>query len=160
MAVAAKAHLPEDLTAVFEHNSIPEGRGQMRGMQAQLRDLETVCLGLQHSQLKALIDGGCGSVAPFLLRACRQGCRSCFGADVQAVKGTSIHRIPVLRHRAGLLRTARRLTGQLPRIFACRTSDKTRHARSCPTADGVIERCSSRSGAYAVKKEYRTLQPN
>ena len=110
-------HMPEDLTAVFEHNGIPVkvvGKEKCCGMpKLELGDLETVekYKNFNIPQLKALIDEGYDIVAP--IPSCvlmfKQELPLMFpeDADVQAVKEHIFDPFEylMLRHKAGLLRT-------------------------------------------------------
>ena len=169
-------HLPEDLTAVFEHNGIPVkvvGKEKCCGMpKLELGDLETVekYKNFNIPQLKALIDDGYDIVAP--IPSCvlmfKQELPLMFpdDADVQAVKARIFDPFEylMLRHKAGLLRTdfsgrsSARSATTCPATCACRTSG-SRRATCCrlvpETTVDVIERCSGHNGTYAVKKEYR-----
>jgi Fe-S oxidoreductase len=92
-------HMPEDLTAVFEHNGIPVkvvGKEKCCGMpKLELGDLETVekYKDFNIPQLKALVDDGYDIVAP--IPSCvlmfKQELPLMFpeDADVQAVKAAS-----------------------------------------------------------------------
>jgi glycerol-3-phosphate dehydrogenase subunit C len=168
-------HLPEDLTAVFEHNGIPVevvGKEKCCGMpKLELGDLETVekYKNFNIPQLKALIDAGYDIVAP--IPSCvlmfKQELPLMFpaDADVQAVKARIFDPFEylMLRHKAGLLRTDFKETlGKVSYHVPChlRVQNiglKTRDVlRLVPeTTVDVIERCSGHNGTYAVKKEYR-----
>jgi glycerol-3-phosphate dehydrogenase subunit C len=168
-------HLPEDLTAVFEHNGIPVkvvGKEKCCGMpKLELGDLETVAKYKDFNipQLKALIDEGYDIVAP--IPSCvlmfKQELPLMFpeDADVQAVKARIFDPFEylMLRHKAGLLRTD--FTGKLGKVsyhvpchlrvqnIGLKTRDVLRLVPE--TTVEVIERCSGHNGTYAVKKEYR-----
>jgi Fe-S oxidoreductase len=168
-------HLPEDLTAVFEHNGIPVkvvGKEKCCGMpKLELGDLETVekYKDFNIPQLKALIDDGYDIVAP--IPSCvlmfKQELPLMFpeDADVQAVKARIFDPFEylMLRHKAGLLRTDfKEKLGKVSYHVPChlRVQNiglKTRDLmRLVPeTTVDVIERCSGHNGTYAVKKEYR-----
>jgi Fe-S oxidoreductase len=167
--------MPEDLTAVFEHNGIPVkvvGKEKCCGMpKLELGDLETVekYKDFNIPQLKALIDDGYDIVAP--IPSCvlmfKQELPLMFpdDADVQAVKARIFDPFEylMLRHKAGLLRTDfKEKLGKVSYHVPChlRVQNiglKTRDVlRLVPeTTVDVIERCSGHNGTYAVKKEYR-----
>jgi Fe-S oxidoreductase len=168
-------HLPEDLTAVFEHNGIPVkvvGKEKCCGMpKLELGDLETVAKYKDFNipQLKQLIDDGYDIVAP--IPSCvlmfKQELPLMFpeDADVQAVKARIFDPFEylMLRHKAGLLRTD--FTQKLGKVsyhvpchlrvqnIGLKTRDVLRLVPE--TTVDVIERCSGHNGTYAVKKEYR-----
>jgi Fe-S oxidoreductase len=168
-------HLPEDLTAVFEHNGIPVrvvGKEKCCGMpKLELGDLETVAKYKDFNipKLKQLIDEGYDIVAP--IPSCvlmfKQELPLMFpeDADVQAVKARIFDPFEylMLRHKAGLLRTDfTQKLGTVSYHVPChlRVQNiglKTRDVlRLVPeTTVEVIERCSGHNGTYAVKKEYR-----
>jgi glycerol-3-phosphate dehydrogenase subunit C len=168
-------HLPEDLTAVFEHNGIPVevvGKEKCCGMpKLELGDLETVekYKNFNIPQLKTLVDAGYDIVAP--IPSCvlmfKQELPLMFpdDADVQAVKARIFDPFEylMLRHKAGLLRTDfKEKLGKVSYHVPChlRVQNiglKTRDVlRLVPeTTVDVIERCSGHNGTYAVKKEYR-----
>ena len=168
-------HLPEDLTAVFEHNGIAVkvvGKEKCCGMpKLELGDLETVekYKNFNIPQLKALIDDGYDIVAP--IPSCvlmfKQELPLLFpqDVDVQAVKARIFDPFEylMLRHKAGLLRTDfKQKLGKVSYHVPChlRVQNiglKTRDVlRLVPeTTVEVIERCSGHNGTYAVKKEYR-----
>jgi glycerol-3-phosphate dehydrogenase subunit C len=168
-------HLPEDLTAVFEHNGIAVkvvGKEKCCGMpKLELGDLETVekYKNFNIPQLKALIEDGYDIVAP--IPSCvlmfKQELPLMFpaDADVQAVKARIFDPFEylMLRHKAGLLRTDfKEKLGTVSYHVPChlRVQNiglKTRDVlRLVPeTTVDVIERCSGHNGTYAVKKEYR-----
>ena len=168
-------HLPEDLTAVFEHNGIPVkvvGKEKCCGMpKLELGDLETVekYKDFNIPQLKALIDDGYDIVAP--IPSCvlmfKQELPLMFpeDADVQAVKEHIFDPFEylMLRHKAGLLRTDfTQKLGKVSYHVPChlRVQNiglKTRDVLKLvpETTVDVIERCSGHNGTYAVKKEYR-----
>ena len=168
-------HLPEDLTAVFEHNGIAVkvvGKEKCCGMpKLELGDLETVekYKNFNIPQLKALIDEGYDIVAP--IPSCvlmfKQELPLMFpaDADVQAVKARIFDPFEylMLRHKAGLLRTDfQQKLGKVSYHVPChlRVQNiglKTRDVfKLVPdTTVEVIERCSGHNGTYAVKKEYR-----
>jgi glycerol-3-phosphate dehydrogenase subunit C len=168
-------HLPEDLTAVFEHNGIAVkvvGKEKCCGMpKLELGDLETVekYKSFNIPQLKALIDEGYDIVAP--IPSCvlmfKQELPLMFpeDADVQAVKARIFDPFEylMLRHKAGLLRTD--FTEKLGKVsyhvpchlrvqnIGLKTRDVLKLVPD--TTVEVIERCSGHNGTYAVKKEYR-----
>jgi len=168
-------HLPEDLTAVFEHNGIPVrvvGKEKCCGMpKLELGDLETVekYKNFNIPQLKALIDEGYDIVAP--IPSCvlmfKQELPLMFpeDADVQTVKARIFDPFEylMLRHKAGLLRTDfTQKLGTVSYHVPChlRVQNiglKTRDVLKLvpDTTVEVIERCSGHNGTYAVKKEYR-----
>jgi len=168
-------HLPEDLTAVFEHNGIAVkvvGKEKCCGMpKLELGDLETVekYKNFNIPQLKALIDEGYDIVAP--IPSCvlmfKQELPLMFpqDADVQAVKARIFDPFEylMLRHKAGLLRTDfKQKLGKVSYHVPChlRVQNiglKTRDVlRLVPeTTVDVIERCSGHNGTYGIKKEYR-----
>ena len=168
-------HMPEDLTAVFEHNGIPVkvvGKEKCCGMpKLELGDLETVekYKDFNIPQLKALIDDGYDIVAP--IPSCvlmfKQELPLMFpeDADVQAVKEHIFDPFEylMLRHKAGLLRTDfTQKLGKVSYHVPChlRVQNiglKTRDVLKLvpETTVEVIERCSGHNGTYAVKKEYR-----
>ena len=168
-------HMPEDLTAVFEHNGIPVtvvGREKCCGMpKLELGDLETVekYKNFNIPQLKRLVDEGYDIVAP--IPSCvlmfKQELPLMFPeeADVQAVKARIFDPFEylMLRHKAGLLRTDfKEKLGKVSYHVPChlRVQNiglKTRDVlRLVPdTTVEVIERCSGHNGTYAVKKEFR-----
>jgi Fe-S oxidoreductase len=168
-------HMPEDLTAVFEHNGVPVtvvGKEKCCGMpKLELGDLETVekYKNFNIPQLKKLIDEGFDIVAP--IPSCvlmfKQELPLMFpaDADVQAVKARIFDPFEylMLRHKAGLLRTDfKQKLGKVSYHVPChlRVQNiglKTRDLlRLVPdTTVDVIERCSGHNGTYAVKKEYR-----
>ena len=168
-------HMPEDLTAVYEHNGIPVkvvGKEKCCGMpKLELGDLETVekYKNFNIPALKALIDEGYDIVAP--IPSCvlmfKQELPLMFpeDADVQAVKEHIFDPFEylMLRHKAGLLRTDfKEKLGKVSYHVPChlRVQNiglKTRDVlRLVPeTTVDVIERCSGHNGTYAVKKEYR-----
>ena len=167
--------LPEDLTAVFEHNGIPVkvvGKEKCCGMpKLELGDLETVARYKDFNipALKALVDDGYDIVAP--IPSCvlmfKQELPLMFpeDADVQAVRARIFDPFEylMLRHKAGLLRTDfTQKLGKVSYHVAChlRVQNiglKTRDVlRLVPeTTVEVIERCSGHNGTYGVKKEYR-----
>jgi glycerol-3-phosphate dehydrogenase subunit C len=168
-------HLPEDLTAVFQHNGIEVkvvGKEKCCGMpKLELGDLETVekYKNFNIPQLKQLIDEGYDIVAP--IPSCvlmfKQELPLMFAddADVQMVKEHIFDPFEylMLRHKAGLLRTD--FTQQLGKIsyhvpchlrvqnMGLKTRDLLRLVPG--TTVEVIERCSGHNGTYAVKKEFR-----
>jgi glycerol-3-phosphate dehydrogenase subunit C len=168
-------HLPEDLTVVFEHNSIPVkvvGKEKCCGMpKLELGDLETVekYKNFNIPQLKALIDEGYDIVAP--IPSCvlmfKQELPLMFpdDADVQMVKEHIFDPFEylMLRHKAGLLRTD--FSAKLGKVsyhvpchlrvqnIGLKTRDVLRLVPE--TTVDVIERCSGHNGTYAVKKEFR-----
>jgi glycerol-3-phosphate dehydrogenase subunit C len=168
-------HLPEDLTAVFEHNGIAVkvvGKEKCCGMpKLELGDLETVekYKNFNIPQLKALIDDGYDIVAP--IPSCvlmfKQELPLMFpqDADVQAVKARIFDPFEylMLRHKAGLLRTD--FTQKLGKVsyhvpchlrvqnIGLKTRDVLRLVPE--TTVDVIERCSGHNGTYGIKKEYR-----
>jgi Fe-S oxidoreductase len=168
-------HMPEDLTAVFEHNGIPVkvvGKEKCCGMpKLELGDLETVekYKDFNIPQLKALVDDGYDIVAP--IPSCvlmfKQELPLMFpaDADVQAVKARIFDPFEylMLRHKAGLLRTDfKEKLGKVSYHVPChlrvqniglKTRDMLRLVPE--TTVDVIERCSGHNGTYAVKKEYR-----
>jgi Fe-S oxidoreductase len=168
-------HMPEDLTAVFEHNGIPVkvvGKEKCCGMpKLELGDLDTVARYKDFNipQLKALIDDGYDIVAP--IPSCvlmfKQELPLMFpeDADVQAVKARIFDPFEylMLRHKAGLLRTDfTQKLGKVSYHVPChlRVQNiglKTRDVLKLvpDTTVDVIERCSGHNGTYAVKKEYR-----
>ncbi|HTU67382.1 MAG TPA: heterodisulfide reductase-related iron-sulfur binding cluster [Steroidobacteraceae bacterium] len=168
-------HLPEDLTAVFEHNGIPVrvvGKEKCCGMpKLELGDLETVATYKDFNipQLKQLVDEGYDIVAP--IPSCvlmfKQELPLMFpeDADVQLVKEHIFDPFEylMLRHKAGLLRTDfKEKLGKVSYHVPChlRVQNiglKTRDVlRLVPeTTVEVIERCSGHNGTYAVKKEFR-----
>ena len=168
-------HMPEDLTAVFEHNGIPVrvvGKEKCCGMpKLELGDLETVekYKNFNIPQLKALIDEGFDIVAP--IPSCvlmfKQELPLMFpdDADVQAVKARIFDPFEylMLRHKAGMLRTDfTQKLGKVSYHVPChlRVQNiglKTRDVLKLvpETTVEVIERCSGHNGTYAVKKEYR-----
>ena len=168
-------HMPEDLTAVFEHNGIPVkvvGKEKCCGMpKLELGDLETVekYKNFNIPALKALIDEGYDIVAP--IPSCvlmfKQELPLMFpeDADVQAVKARIFDPFEylMLRHKAGLLRTDfKEKLGKVSYHVPChlRVQNiglKTRDVLKLvpETTVDVIERCSGHNGTYAVKKEFR-----
>ena len=138
-------HMPEDLTAVFQHNGIPVkvvGKEKCCGMpKLELGDLETVekYKDFNIPQLKALIDEGYDIVAP--IPSCvlmfKQELPLMFpeDADVQAVKEHIFDPFEylMLRHKAGLLRTdftQQAGQGQLPRALpSARAEHRPQDAR-------------------------------
>jgi glycerol-3-phosphate dehydrogenase subunit C len=168
-------HLPEDLTAVFEHNGIPVrvvGKEKCCGMpKLELGDLETVekYKDFNIPQLKQLVDAGYDIVAP--IPSCvlmfKQELPLMFpnDADVQLVKEHIFDPFEylMLRHKAGLLRTD--FTQKLGKVsyhvpchlrvqnIGLKTRDVLRLVPE--TTVDVIERCSGHNGTYAVKKEFR-----
>jgi glycerol-3-phosphate dehydrogenase subunit C len=168
-------HLPEDLTAVFEHNGIPVTvveKEKCCGMpKLELGDLDTVekYKDFNIPELKKLVDEGYDIVAP--IPSCvlmfKQELPLLFpgDADVQAVKARIFDPFEylMLRHKAGLLRTDFKQTlGKVSYHVPCHLrvqniGMKTRDVlRLVPdTTVEVIERCSGHNGTYAVKKEYR-----
>jgi glycerol-3-phosphate dehydrogenase subunit C len=168
-------HLPEDLTAVFEHNGIPVTvveKEKCCGMpKLELGDLETVekYKNFNIPELKKLVDQGYDIVAP--IPSCvlmfKQELPLMFpdDAQVQAVKARIFDPFEylMLRHKAGLLRTDfKEKLGKVSYHVPChlRVQNiglKTRDVlRLVPdTTVEVIERCSGHNGTYAVKKEYR-----
>jgi glycerol-3-phosphate dehydrogenase subunit C len=168
-------HLPEDLTAVFEHNGIAVqvvGKEKCCGMpKLELGDLETVeqYKNFNIPQLKALIDEGYDIVAP--IPSCvlmfKQELPLMFpqDADVQAVKARIFDPFEylMLRHKAGLLRTdfkekLGKVSYQVPchlrvQNIGLKTRDLLKLVPG--TTLEVIERCSGHNGTYGVKKEYR-----
>jgi glycerol-3-phosphate dehydrogenase subunit C len=168
-------HLPEDLTAVFEHNGIAVkvvGKEKCCGMpKLELGDLETVAKYKDFNipQLKALIDDGYDIVAP--IPSCvlmfKQELPLMFpeDAEVQAVREHIFDPFEylMLRHKAGLLRTD--FTQKLGKVsyhvpchlrvqnIGLKTRDMLKLVPE--TTVDVIERCSGHNGTYAVKKEYR-----
>ena len=168
-------HMPEDLTAVFQHNGIAVkvvGKEKCCGMpKLELGDLDTVekYKNFNIPQLKALIDEGYDIVAP--IPSCvlmfKQELPLMFpqDADVQAVKEHIFDPFEylMLRHKAGLLRTDfKEQLGKVSYHVPChlRVQNiglKTRDVlKLVPnTIVEVIERCSGHNGTYAVKKEYR-----
>ena len=125
-------HMPEDLTAVFQHNGIAVrvvGKEKCCGMpKLELGDLDTVekYKNFNIPQLKQLIDEGYDIVAP--IPSCvlmfKQELPLMFpeDADVQAVKEHIFDPFEylMLRHKAGLLRTDFKETarqGELPRAL-------------------------------------------
>jgi Fe-S oxidoreductase len=168
-------HLPEDLTAVFEHNGIQVTvveKEKCCGMpKLELGDLETVekYKNFNIPQLKKLVDEGYDIVAP--IPSCvlmfKQELPLMFpdDADVQAVKARIFDPFEylMLRHKAGLLRTD--FTQKLGKVsyhvpchlrvqnIGLKTRDVLRLVPD--TSVEVIERCSGHNGTYAVKKEYR-----
>jgi glycerol-3-phosphate dehydrogenase subunit C len=168
-------HLPEDLTAVFEHNGIPVtvvSKEKCCGMpKLELGDLETVekYKNFNIPQLKKLVDEGYDIVAP--IPSCvlmfKQELPLMFpdDANVQAVKARIFDPFEylMLRHKAGVLRTDfKQRLGKISYHVPChlRVQNiglKTRDVlRLVPeTTVEVIERCSGHNGTYAVKKEYR-----
>jgi len=168
-------HMPEDLTAVFQHNSIEVkvvGKEKCCGMpKLELGDLDTVekYKNFNIPQLKRLVDDGYDIVAP--IPSCvlmfKQELPLMFpeDADVRLVKEHVFDPFEylMLRHKAGLLRTdfAQPL-GKISYHVPChlRVQNmglKTRDLlRLVPgTTVEVIERCSGHNGTYAVKKEFR-----
>jgi Fe-S oxidoreductase len=168
-------HMPEDLTAVFEHNGIPVTvveKEKCCGMpKLELGDLDTVekYKNFNIPELKKLVDAGYDIVAP--IPSCvlmfKQELPLMFpdDADVQAVKARIFDPFEylMLRHKAGLLRTDFKETlGKVSYHVPCHLrvqniGYKTRDMlRLVPeTTVEVIERCSGHNGTYAVKKEYR-----
>jgi glycerol-3-phosphate dehydrogenase subunit C len=168
-------HLPEDLTAVFEHNGIPVrvvGREKCCGMpKLELGDLDTVAKYKDFNvpELKKLVDEGYDIVAP--IPSCvlmfKQELPLMFpeDADVQLVKEHIFDPFEylMLRHKAGLLRTDfTQKLGKVSYHVPChlRVQNiglKTRDVLKLvpDTTVEVIERCSGHNGTYAVKKEYR-----
>jgi Fe-S oxidoreductase len=168
-------HMPEDLTAVFEHNGIPVKVVQKEkccGMpKLELGDLETVekYKNFNVPRLKALVDAGYDIVAP--IPSCvlmfKQELPLMFpeDADVQAVKARIFDPFEylMLRHKAGLLRTDfTQKLGKVSYHVPChlRVQNiglKTRDVLKLvpETTVEVIERCSGHNGTYAVKKEFR-----
>jgi glycerol-3-phosphate dehydrogenase subunit C len=168
-------HMPEDLTAVFEHNGIPVkvvGKEKCCGMpKLELGDLETVekYKNFNIPQLKVVIDDGYDIVAP--IPSCvlmfKQELPLMFpeDAEVQAVKARIFDPFEylMLRHKAGLLRTDfKEKLGKVSYHVPChlrvqniglKTRDMLRLVPE--TTVDVIERCSGHNGTYAVKKEYR-----
>ncbi len=168
-------HLPEDLTAVFEHNGIPVKiveKEKCCGMpKLELGDLQTVekYKNFNVPALKALIDEGYDIVAP--IPSCvlmfKQELPLMFpaDADVQAVKARIFDPFEylMLRHKAGLLRTD--FTHKLGKVsyhvpchlrvqnIGLKTRDVLKLVPD--TTVEVIERCSGHNGTYAVKQEYR-----
>jgi glycerol-3-phosphate dehydrogenase subunit C len=168
-------HLPEDLTAVFEHNGIPVkvvGKEKCCGMpKLELGDLETVAKYKDFNipTLKALVDEGYDIVAP--IPSCvlmfKQELPLMFpnDADVQAVKASIFDPFEylMLRHKAGLLRTD--FTEKLGTVsyhvpchlrvqnIGLKTRDVLRLVPE--TTVEVIERCSGHNGTYGIKSEYR-----
>jgi len=167
--------LPEDLTAVFQHNGIEVkvvGKEKCCGMpKLELGDLETVekYKDFNIPQLTQLIDEGYDVVAP--IPSCvlmfKQELPLMFpgDADVQRVKEHIFDPFEylMLRHKAGLLRTD--FTRQLGKVsyhvpchlrvqnMGLKTRDVLRLVPG--TTVEVIERCSGHNGTYAVKKEFR-----
>ena len=168
-------HMPEDLTAVFQHNGIAVkvvGREKCCGMpKLELGDLDTVekYKNFNVPQLKKLIDEGYDIVAP--IPSCvlmfKQELPLMFpeDADVQAVKEHIFDPFEylMLRHKAGLLRTDfKEKLGKVSYHVPChlRVQNiglKTRDVLKLvpDTTVDVIERCSGHNGTYAVKREYR-----
>jgi Fe-S oxidoreductase len=168
-------HMPEDLTAVFQHNGIAVkvvGKEKCCGMpKLELGDLDTVekYKNFNIPQLKTLIDEGYDIVAP--IPSCvlmfKQELPLMFpdDSDVQAVKEHIFDPFEylMLRHKAGLLRTDFKKTlGNVSYHVPChlRVQNiglKTRDVLKLvpDTTVDVIERCSGHNGTYAVKKEYR-----
>jgi glycerol-3-phosphate dehydrogenase subunit C len=168
-------HLPEDLTAVFEHNGIPVkvvGKEKCCGMpKLELGDLETVekYKDFNIPQLKQLVDDGYDIVAP--IPSCvlmfKQELPLMFpaDADVQLIKEHIFDPFEylMLRHKAGLLRTDFKETlGKVSYHVPChlRVQNiglKTRDVLKLvpDTTVEVIERCSGHNGTYAVKQEFR-----
>jgi glycerol-3-phosphate dehydrogenase subunit C len=168
-------HMPEDLTAVFQHNGIAVkvvGREKCCGMpKLELGDLETVekYKNFNVPQLKKLIDEGYDIVAP--IPSCvlmfKQELPLMFpeDADVRVVKEHIFDPFEylMLRHKAGLLRTDfTQKLGKVSYHVPChlRVQNiglKTRDVLKLvpDTTVEVIERCSGHNGTYAVKKEYR-----
>ena len=168
-------HMPEDLTAVFEHNGIEVrvvGREKCCGMpKLELGDLETVekYKNFNIPKLKALVDEGFDIVAP--IPSCvlmfKQELPLMFpeDADVRAVKARIFDPFEylMLRHKAGLLRTDfKNRIGKVVYHVPChlRVQNiglKTRDVLKLvpDTTVDVIERCSGHNGTYAVKKEFR-----
>jgi glycerol-3-phosphate dehydrogenase subunit C len=168
-------HMPEDLTAVFEHNGIPVrvvGKEKCCGMpKLELGDLETVekYKNFNIPQLKALVEEGYDIVAP--IPSCvlmfKQELPLMFpaDADVQLVREHIFDPFEylMLRHKAGLLRTD--FTHKLGKVsyhvpchlrvqnIGLKTRDVLRLVPE--TTVEVIERCSGHNGTYAVKKEFR-----
>jgi len=167
--------LPEDLTAVYQHNGIAVkvvGKEKCCGMpKLELGDLETVekYKNFNIPRLQALIDEGYDIVAP--IPSCvlmfKQELPLMFpqDADVRAVKARIFDPFEylMLRHKAGLLRTD--FTQKLGKVsyhvpchlrvqnIGLKTRDVLRLVPE--TTVEVIERCSGHNGTYAVKKEYR-----
>ena len=168
-------HMPEDLTAVFQHNGIAVKvvpREKCCGMpKLELGDLDTVekYKNFNVPQLKKLIDEGYDIVAP--IPSCvlmfKQELPLMFpgDADVQAVKEHIFDPFEylMLRHAAGLLRTDfKEKLGKVSYHVPChlRVQNiglKTRDVLKLvpDTTVDVIERCSGHNGTYAVKREYR-----
>jgi glycerol-3-phosphate dehydrogenase subunit C len=168
-------HMPEDLTAVFEHNGIPVTvveKEKCCGMpKLELGDLDTVekYKNFNIPELKKLVDKGFDIVAP--IPSCvlmfKQELPLMFpnDADVQAVKARIFDPFEylMLRHKAGLLRTDfKEKLGKVSYHVPCHLrvqniGYKTRDVlRLVPeTTVELIERCSGHNGTYAVKKEYR-----
>jgi glycerol-3-phosphate dehydrogenase subunit C len=168
-------HLPEDLTAVFEHNGIPVKvveKEKCCGMpKLELGDLETVAKYKDFNipQLKALVDQGYDIVAP--IPSCvlmfKQELPLMFpnDPDVQAVKARIFDPFEylMLRQKAGELRTDfKQSLGKVSYHVPChlRVQNiglKTRDVMKLvpDTTVEVIERCSGHNGTYAVKKEFR-----
>jgi glycerol-3-phosphate dehydrogenase subunit C len=168
-------HLPEDLTAVFEHNGIAVrivDKEKCCGMpKLELGDLETVekYKNFNIPRLKALVDEGYDIVAP--IPSCvlmfKQELPLMFpgDADVRAVKARIFDPFEylMLRHKAGLLRTDfKNALGKVSYHVPChlRVQNiglKTRDVLKLvpETTVDVIERCSGHNGTYAVKQEFR-----
>jgi glycerol-3-phosphate dehydrogenase subunit C len=168
-------HMPEDLTAVFEHNGIPVTvveKEKCCGMpKLELGDLDTVekYKNFNIPELKKLVDAGYDIVAP--IPSCvlmfKQELPLMFpnDEDVQAVKARIFDPFEylMLRHKAGLLRSDfKEKLGKVSYHVPCHLrvqniGYKTRDVlRLVPeTTVEVIERCSGHNGTYAVKKEYR-----
>jgi Fe-S oxidoreductase len=168
-------HMPEDLTAVFEHNGIAVkvvAKEKCCGMpKLEIGDLATVAKYKEFNirELKRLIDEGYDIVAP--IPSCvlmfKQELPLMFpeDAEVQAVKARIFDPFEylMLRHKAGALRTD--FTQKLGKVsyhvpchlrvqnIGLKTRDVLRLVPG--TTVEVIERCSGHNGTYAVKKEFR-----
>jgi Fe-S oxidoreductase len=168
-------HLPEDLTAIFEHNGIPVKvveKEKCCGMpKLELGDLETVAKYKDFNipQLKRLVDEGYDIVAsiPSCVLMFKQELPLMFpnDPDVKAVQQHIFDPFEylMLRHEAGELRTDfKTKLGRVSYHVPChlRVQNiglKTRDVLKLvpETTVEVIERCSGHNGTYAVKKEFR-----
>jgi Fe-S oxidoreductase len=167
-------HMPEDLTAVFEHNGIAVkvvAKEKCCGMpKLEIGDLATVAkykefnirsssgssmramTSSPDSLLRAHVQAGTAADVPGRRRGA-----GCQGADLRSV------RIPDAApqgRRAAYRFHAEVRQGQLPRALSPARAEhrlKTRDVlRLVPgTTVEVIERCSGHNGTYAVKKEFR-----
>jgi Fe-S oxidoreductase len=168
--------LPEDLAAVFEHNSVPvvlAAQERCCGMpKLEIGDLDAVEK-LKRSnipQLLCLVDAGYDIVAP--IPSCvlmfKQELPLLFPDDPGVTRVAEHMFDPfeylMLRHKAGLLRTD--FSGHLGKIsyhvpchlrvqnIGLKTRDLLRLVPG--TSVEVIERCSGHNGTYAVKTEFRS----